>query len=59
MHIHPNTGLLIEPKVMSPPGLRGILQRKADFLQSERNKLVYLAQGNLKSTKEVSDCSQR
>jgi hypothetical protein len=59
VHIHQNACLLIEPKVMGLPGLRRILQREAELLQNEEYKLVYLAQGNLQSTAQVSECSWR
>jgi hypothetical protein len=44
---------------MGLPGLRRILQREAELLQNEEYKLVYLAQGNLQSTAQVSECSWR
>ena len=57
VHIHQNASLLVEPKVVGLPGLRWILQRKAELLQSEENELMYLAEGNLQSLTLVNVCS--
>jgi hypothetical protein len=41
---HPDAGLLVEPEILGLPKLRRVFQPEVEFLQSQRNELMYLAQ---------------
>jgi len=54
MNANLNAGLFVEPKIMGCPRLRRVSQAKVELLQSQWNKLVYLAERDLNRSQQVS-----